>query len=102
MAFHDPRGDTLIFGMHAIAAIFDRPGHAEITCLVYLALPIAQEIKLLICRYFHKGQRQHKARIAHGVFREPRVALLFKIREFLGARCAHGLIPLSPFNCAIK
>ena len=89
MAFHDPRGDTLIFGMHAIATIFGWPRHAEIARLIYLALPVAQEIKLLIRRHFHKGQRQHEAGVADGILSEPRVALLFKCVKFLRAWCAH-------------
>ena len=89
MAFHDPRGDALIFGMHTIAAIFGWPGHAEKARLIYLALPVAQEIKLLIRRHFHKGQRQHEPGVADGVFGEPRVALLFKCVKFLRAWCAH-------------
>ena len=80
MAFHDACGDPLIFGVHAIAAIFGGPGHAEIARLINLALPVAQKIKLLIGGNFHEGQRQHKARVAHRVFGEPRIALLFEIR----------------------
>ena len=80
MAFHDACGDPLIFGVHAIATIFSGPGHAEIASLVNLALPVTQEIELLIGGNFHEGQRQHKARIAHRVFGEPRIALLFEIR----------------------
>ena len=102
MAFHDPRGDTLIFRMHAIAAIFGGPRHPEIARLINLTLPIAEEIKLLIRRHFHKGQGQHETGVPHRVFGEPRVALLFKGGEFLRAWCAHGLIPLSAFNWAIK
>ena len=78
--FHDARGDPLIFGVHTIATIFSGPGHAKIASLINLALPVTQKIKLLIGGNFHEGQRQHKARVAHRVFGEPRIALLFKIR----------------------
>ena len=75
--------------MHAAAAIFGRPAHADITGLIYLVLPFLQEIELLVCRNLHEGQWQHESRIGNGILAKPCVALRLEIGKFAGRRLGH-------------